>query len=164
MGQRGSIAGSQAASRQHLARHPTVSRLPSVAPINPAPVPRAPRGLKATGRKAWLELWAECPWLDAGQDAMAASECCRLVDDLAALRAVIERDGWTVSTPVITPKGEVLNERRIELHPAEAALRRAETQLLALLDRLGAQPQARARLGITTLQLRKGVRKHEQST
>ena len=112
--------------------------------ISPRPsVPSVPAHLEEVGRALWPELW------EAGGDAyhpptdrFIIERYCTLHDRRVTLMSYVERDGFVV--PGSTGQDT--------LHPAAKELAATEKELRALEDRLGLNPEARARLNIATIE------------
>lgn len=112
----------------------------------PRPVPKAPRGLAAAGRRAWRLVMMEMP-LAAPMDSLTVERFARLVDERATVAVEMDR-GVLLTEPIVSPKGEVVGERQIA-NPAASMLRAIDRELDQLVDRLALVPAARARLGLT---------------
>ena len=153
MGARGRFRGDS--DRQHQLGNPSGRRLPvhvpalavSAAPSRP---PAAPKGLGATGRATWREAWAEAPWLGVA-DRQTVAELARLADEVVEYRALVVEEGVLLVEPIVTPKGDVVGERKVP-NPVVRMIRDAEKQALAVRMALGLTPTARARLGLAVLQ------------
>lgn len=106
-------------------------------------VPEAPDHLAELGAALWVDLW------EAGGDAyhpptdrFIIERYCTLHDRRETLMGYVERDGFVV--PGSTGQDT--------LHPAAKELAATEKELRALEDRLGLNPEARARLNIATIE------------
>ena len=144
MGERGSVATSVSASRQHLARRP-VSALPSIRPIKPLPTPRAPAGLGTDGRALWRLVWGACGHLDKDKDRQLVTELCRLADQMTEYRAALVKHGALLEEPIVTPRGTIEGTRYVP-NPASIQLRNSLAATERLWAAIGLSPQARARL------------------
>ena len=145
MGERGSVQASDVASRQHLARHPTVFKLPSVAPAAPLQVPKAPAGFKTEGRTLWATVWRACHHLDPAKDRQLVTELCRLADQMTEYRAALAKHGALIEEVIVSPRGEVVGNRQVA-NPASTQLKNALAATERLWSAIGLSPQARARL------------------
>jgi P27 family predicted phage terminase small subunit len=105
--------------------------------------PAAPKTLGAAGKAAWTLAWAQ-RWVEA-PDRRQVEHLCRLEDEAEMLCAELDRDGATLTKPMITPRGAVVGEERYP-HPALKSLRQLDKELRELRRSLGMDPQSRARL------------------
>ena len=112
--------------------------------LNPLPeVPRPPARLGARGSQIWVELWeAGGSAYHPPTDRFVIERYCLLHDRHAELWATLDRDGFMA----MGSQGQEV------LHPAARALDSTEKELRSLEDRLGLNPEARARLGIATIE------------
>jgi hypothetical protein len=89
---------------------------------------KPPKGLgeagKATWDLAWSVTWTHSP------DRGTIEHLCRLEDQAALLCEALDRDGVTVTKPVVTPRGEVVGTEFYE-HPALKSLRGLDRPALA---------------------------------
>lgn len=85
---------------------------------------KAPPKLAARGRRFWRQVTADFDLSDAETGLLA--ECCRLLDEVEALRSAVEVDGVTVPGS----KGQT------RAHPALAELRQHRLALGRLLAQL----------------------------
>jgi hypothetical protein len=104
--------------------------------------PRAPDGLRAPGRAAWVAGWA-LPWVRSA-DASAIEHFARLEDRAAALCEQLDRDGSTLTKPMQNSRGDLIGETRYP-HPALAALRGVDHSLCEVRRSLGLDPVSRAK-------------------
>lgn len=103
-------------------------------------VPEAPPGLLAATRKAWDEFWSSevAAAVDASSDMGAVRRLFSLVDERErAIRA------YRRARLVAGSKGQPV------LSPMFGAIRVLDVAILALEDRFGLTPRARAALGIS---------------
>jgi P27 family predicted phage terminase small subunit len=123
-------------------------------PVVPAPYahppkpPKPPADLGRAGKVSWAALWA-APQVMNG-DATTIGQLCRLEDQAAALRVELEKDGSILRQPIVSSKGEIVGEQHVP-HPSLRELRRIGVEAIALCKELGLSPQARARLGLTVI-------------
>ncbi len=106
-------------------------------------VPAAPRGAKAAGRRLWLSV-VDLYELDE-HEMVLLREAVRVVDLLAELHAVVERDGPMLTAP----------DGAVRTHPAAVEARQSRIALARLIGVLrlptgddgevaaGARPQRR---------------------
>jgi len=121
------------------------SSVPVVAEnINPPPaVPPAPSTLEELGRTVWAALWdAGGPAYYPPTDRFVIERYCSLHDRRKTFLDILDRDG----AMILGSQGQEV------LHPASRALDSVEKELRAIEDRLGLNPEARARLGIVTIE------------
>ena len=150
-GQRGPLTGAPGAGRPRrdgrgaAGGGAVLSRLPSVRPIAPPPVPRAPSGLGKDGRATWKLVWQSCPNLDVEKDEPIVTDLCHLHDQMARYRAALEEHGALLVEKIVSPRGEVVGDRLVA-SPASAQLKNAQAAAMAIYAALGLSPQARARL------------------
>ena len=118
------------------AGNPGKQKLPQIIEIGRAPAaPPVPSHLKASGKKAWKNLWtAGRIWLGES-DMLAVKLACEQADQVAALR----RQASAIKRP----------ELRLQFL---YAIQKAESSYLSTLSQLGFTPTARARLGLVVAQ------------
>ena len=108
----------------------------------PMPMPDPPSGLGPFGVSVWTDVWT----LGAGVYMPTAlhviSRSCSLSERRHTLLSLVEADGWL--TPGSTGQTVV--------HPAARMVDVIEGRLTTLEDRLGLNPEARLRLGITAVE------------
>jgi P27 family predicted phage terminase small subunit len=114
----------------------------STATKPPAPS-KPPKSLGPAGRATWALAWAQ-GWVET-PDCRQVEHLCRLEDEAAILCVDLDRDGPTLTKPMISPRGEILGEERYP-HPALKSLRQLDKELRELRKSLGLDPQSRARL------------------
>ncbi|WP_336922375.1 P27 family phage terminase small subunit [Aquipuribacter sp. SD81] len=85
---------------------------------------RAPAALGARGRRFWATTLGTFDLSDAEAELLA--ECCRLLDEIDALRRSVEQDGTTVRGSTGQPR----------VHPALAEVRQHRLALGRLLSQL----------------------------
>lgn len=112
--------------------------------LTPAiPIPPRPAHLGARGAALWTELWeAGGSAYHPPTDRFIIERYCSLHDRRHELLSIVEKDGMI----------SVGSQGQDVLHPAVRALDITEKELKSLEDRLGLNPEARARLGIATIE------------
>ena len=127
--------------------NPTGNPRASVAPapqkpeniLGPAPVPPVPATLGDLGAKLWHEVWtAGGAAYNVQTDVYIVARYCDLHERRRDLNRLVDSEGFTTDGS----QGQTI------MHPALRALDTTEKELRALEDRLGLNPEARARLGI----------------
>lgn len=106
--------------------------------IKTVDIPPAPRGLKPHGKREWVKIWDNGPWLNPNQDYPWVEQICRAYDDIDIFRRRIEADGL-IQTGYA---GQVV------AHPLIAEIRKCEETIRKCLSILGYSPSDRARLGM----------------
>lgn len=125
--------------RESLSEAPPPSE--NLTPLPPIPPP--PGHLEAVGAAIWTELWeAGGSAYHPPTDRFIIERYCTLQDRRQGLMDTLERDGFMI----LGSQGQDV------LHPASRALDSAEKELRAIEDRLGLNPEARARLGLATIE------------
>jgi P27 family predicted phage terminase small subunit len=120
---------------------PAPAPAPNLAP--PPPVPDPPEHLGPHARAVWAEVWeAGGPNYVPKTDRYVIARYAELHERIADLRSIIEREGWVAAGS----KGQDIQ------HPAARLLYDAEAKLTTLEDRLGLNPEARLRLGISAIE------------
>jgi len=150
MGARGPISKTVQGRGAHGHRTRTAVKADLVAKVPTAPVAVAPDDLCERGR-AVFECAHALAWISES-DWPAIEHLARLEDQWTTLAAAFKR-GPLLKEPIVTPRGEVVGTRLVP-NPAEAMLRRLDVQIMALRDRLGMVPLAKARLGIQVATVR----------
>ncbi len=106
-------------------------------------MPKDPSGLGKAGKAAWKLAWS-VSWTHP-PDTSTIEHFCRLEDQAAKLTDALDRDGVTLTRPIVSPRGEVVGTDFYE-HPALKSLRGLDRQLIELRRMLGLDPASRARL------------------
>jgi len=88
--------------------------------------PRAPQGLRKPGQKLWREIQRQYLIEDSGGVEFLMT-ACRSQDELATMRALVEKDGCTL----LDRFGQIVP------HPLLAAIARTETVKRLALHELG---------------------------
>jgi len=146
MGARGPLSKAVQGREAHGHRTRAVAKADLVATTPAAPVPVPPDDLGDRGR-AVFALAHALAWVSES-DWPAIEHLARLEDQWVTLAAALAEHGSLLSEPIVTPRGDVVGTRLVP-NPAEMMLRRLDNQLVALRDRLGMVPLAKARLGIS---------------
>lgn len=112
-------------------------------PSAPIDLPEPPRSLGAWGRKLWTDIWI------AGSTAYQPLTDCHVVERYVSLQErrrdlleLLEKDGWLTEG----------STGQLVIHPAAKLLDQIEGRLGPLEDRLGLSPEARLRLGISSVE------------
>lgn len=124
----------------------------------PGRLPVVPDGLGGAGEAAWREAWS-CEWA-LTSDARAIEHLARLEDERAALLDEIGSD-LLLEKVLVSPRGDVVGSERYA-NPLLRELRRLDSPIQTLRDRLGLSPMARARLGQAVVAIRKDERALER--
>ena len=122
--------------RSKSATTPTIKR--SSLPI---PTPDPPSGLGAIGRTCWANVWNLGAGVYQPTDYNVIERYCSIHERRHTLIVLIEADGWLTTGST----GQVV------VHPAAKMVNELEGKLSFLEDRLGLNPEARLRLGITAV-------------
>ena len=126
--------------------NPRSSEAPPPVPVQnllEAAVPDPPDNLEERGLEVWENLWAAGAGAYHGPtDRYVIERYCQLHDRRQALMEVLERDGFMI----LGSQGQDV------LHPASRALDTVEKELRALEDRLGLNPESRARLSLAVIE------------
>jgi hypothetical protein len=114
------------------------------------PVPAAPRGSKASGKRLWRSILGE--YVLEEHEVALLREMTRQVDQLDQLQAAVERDGLMVTGPGLSKR----------VHPAAVEARQARIALARLAAALrlpaGDEDTDDAKSGTRRPQRRAGVR------
>ena len=92
-------------------------------------VPKAPPGLKARGKRLWVELHESADFTGCPETLLVAEEACYLADEVARLRRVVRAAGDDT---------RVLGyNKQITSMPEVDDLRKTQSLLLSMLKALG---------------------------
>ena len=125
------------ARKGHAATTPTIARS-----HNPPPMPDPPSGLSDVAVRYWTEIWTTGAGVYKATDHYIISRYCELQSRRRNLLDLVEVQG----TMVIGSAGQPTT------HPALRMVSDIEGKLSTLEDRLGLNPEARLRLGITAVE------------
>lgn len=103
-------------------------------------LPRAPHGLGAAGRRFWREMNLAHTFSVA--ELALLERCCRVLDRIASLEKLVERDGMVIDSP-----------QGGRSHPAMVEIRRQTETLRHLVAALNLPPDPDA-VGMTPRQRR----------
>ncbi|MCC7105963.1 MAG: phage terminase small subunit P27 family [Chloroflexi bacterium] len=122
---------------------PCRARTPLAVMPSTGGIPRAPRGLKTEGRRAWRVFWQLGePWLSPRTDAKLIERLCRAYDEEAELTAALAK-----TSPVLkTEQGAVV------ANPLVGQLRKLQELILRMEGLCGFTPSDRSRLGMAEVQ------------
>lgn len=113
----------------------------NVLPVPPAPEP--PQHLGPIARRYWERLWdAGAEVYNRETDAPAIDRYCSLQERRIKFLRILEAEGYTT----VGSQGQTV------AHPAAKLLTDVEAKLTPLEDRLGLNPDARLRLGISAIE------------
>ena len=121
----------------HSAKTPTITRS-----AVPAVLPDPPEGLGDFGVWLWVEVWKQGAGVYASTDSYIIERYCSLQERRRNLPDLVEAEGWLTTGST----GQTV------VHPAARMVTDVESRLCALEDRLGLNPEARLRLGITSVE------------
>ena len=109
----------------------------------PVPTPPAPASLKKYGQKLWCDLWhAGRNAYQPQTDSAILERYCSLSERRQELLALLSEEGFIVQGSQQQPVS----------HPAAKLLDSIEGRLGPIEDRLGLNPEARFRLGISSVE------------
>lgn len=100
---------------------------------------------KRTENRLKRAISAELPATNAPLDEWAIARYADLLNERAQLRAALDVDGFILTEPVVSPRGDVVGERRVA-NPLLRELRQLDRALDSLGLQLGLSPAARARI------------------
>ena len=123
--------------RSHASTTPTITR--STAPTL---LPDPPLSLGTVGTDYWIEVWTAGAGVYQPTDTYVIERYCSLQERRRNLMDLVEADGWLTTGST----GQVV------VHPAARMVSDIEGRLSSLEDRLGLNPEARLRLGITAVE------------
>ena len=123
----------------HNGTTPTVAR--SHAPM---PMPDPPSGLGPFGLALWADVWSMGAGVYMPTDLQVIARYCSLSERRHTLLGIVEVDGWLTTGST----GQMV------VHPAARMVADIEGRLTTLEDRLGLNPEARMRLGLTGAELK----------
>lgn len=116
-----------------------------IAPAGDAP---APSSLQEAGKTLW-ERVLEARWI-AKLDLRLVETFCELADDIVIIRTEINKDGFILEEPIVTPTGKLVGMRKVA-NPLLKELRTAQKHQLELAINLGFSPTGRSRLGVAEI-------------
>ena len=106
-------------------------------------IPDAPKDFTPFGRRLWIDIWT------AGKNAYQPLTDCHVVERYVSLQQrrrdlleILETEGWLSEG----------STGQLVIHPAAKLLDSVEGKLGPLEDRLGLSPEARLRLGISSVE------------
>ena len=108
----------------------------------PMPMPDPPSGLGPFGVRLWTEIWTLGAGVYQPTDLQVIARYCSLSERRHTLLGIVEVDGWLTTGST----GQTV------VHPAARMVADIEGRLTTLEDRLGLNPEARMRLGITAVE------------
>ena len=123
--------------KSHASTTPTITRS-----SNPLPVPDPPSTLGPVGASCWTDIWTLAQGVYQPTDTYVVERYCALHERRHHLLVLVEADGWLTTGST----GQVV------VHPAARMVSDIEGRLATLEDRLGLNPEARLRLGITAVE------------
>jgi hypothetical protein len=123
---------------------------PTRATFHPSPAPEPPDGLGEAGVSTWLECWS-LPWT-AAADFGAILTLARLEDERSQMAAEVAEHGMLLRKVLTSARGDIVGEEFYP-NPLIREMRRVDTALSSLRDRLGLTPLYRARLGLALVEL-----------
>lgn len=129
--------------------HAARSRVELVGPETSVPV--APESLGEVGLAVWGEVWALGAPSGAYQvsDRLVIARYAEMQERRAEFVARCESEGWTT----------VGSQGQLVLHPLARQVEAIEGKLQGLEDRLGLNPEARLRMGITAVEHKSALQK-----
>ena len=122
--------------KSHNSTTPTITRS-----SHPLPMPDPPSSLGPIGASCWTDIWTLGAGVYHPTDVNVIERYCSLHERRHRLLVIVESDGWLAQGST----GQVV------VHPAAKMVSDIEGRLATLEDRLGLNPEARLRLGITGL-------------
>ncbi len=122
-------------------------------------VPDPPPSLGEAGRRAWRECFAR-HWITP-DDAGTVEEFAGLVDQHAAMVALVAREGPTRRQPIQTATGAIVGERLVA-HPLVCEIRRAEVSLDRYRRALKLTPASRSQAGLRVASARQELERLRQ--
>ena len=123
--------------KSNNANTPTIKRSST-----PLPMPDAPSTLGTVGRSCWTNVWTLGAGVYHATDVNVIERYCSLHERRHHLLVLVEAEGWLTTGST----GQVV------VHPAAKMVSDIEGRLSTLEDRLGLNPEARLRLGITAVE------------
>ena len=122
--------------KSHNSTTPTITRSSL-----PLPMPDPPSSLGPIGASCWTNIWTLGAGVYQPTDVNVIERYCSLHERRHRLLVIVESDGWLAQGST----GQVV------VHPAAKMVSDIEGRLATLEDRLGLNPEARLRRGITGL-------------
>ena len=110
----------------------------------PMPMPDPPSGLGPFGVSLWADVWTMGAGVYQPTDLQVIARYCSLSERRHTLLGLVEADGWLTTGST----GQMV------VHPAARMVADIEGRLTTLEDRLGLNPEARMRLGLTGAELK----------
>ena len=123
--------------KSHASTTPTIHRSNL-----PLPVPDPPSELGPVGVECWTNVWTLGSGVYQPTDAYVIGRYAAMVQRRHHLLVLVEAEGWLTTGST----GQVV------VHPAAKMVSDLEGRLATLEDRLGLNPEARLRLGITAVE------------
>jgi len=123
--------------KSHATTTPTITRSTA-----PSPMPDPPPSLGNVGAGYWIEVWTAGAGVYQPTDTYVIERYCSLQERRRNLMDLVEAQGWLTTGST----GQVV------VHPAARMVADIEGRLSSLEDRLGLNPEARLRLGITAVE------------
>ena len=108
----------------------------------PMVIPDPPSSLGPIGSDLWTEVWASGHGVYQPTDSCVIERYCSLHERRHHLLELVEIEGWLTTG----------STGQIVVHPAARMVGDLEGRLSNLEDRLGRNPEARLRLGITAVE------------
>jgi len=105
-------------------------------------MPDPPPSLGEVGAGYWIEVWTAGSGVYQVTDSYVIERYCSLQERRRNLTDLVEAQGWLTTGST----GQVV------VHPAARMVADIEGRLSSLEDRLGLNPEARLRLGITAVE------------
>ena len=123
--------------KSHASTTPTIHRSSL-----PLPLPDAPATLGPIGAACWTNVWTLGAGVYQPTDAYVIGRYAAMTQRRHRLLVLVEAEGWLTTGST----GQVV------VHPAARMVSDLEGRLATLEDRLGLNPEARLRLGITAVE------------
>ena len=126
-------------SKPLATRKPRLAALPASAGPSTSPVPPAPPAMGPVALRAWSRIWRVAgSAYQPATDFDVVEVYCGLLQDRADLRRIVAEEGH------VLPSGNMAA-------PAARLLSDVEKRIVTLSDRLGLNPEARMRMGLTQM-------------
>lgn len=101
-----------------------------------------PVGLGIAGSEVWAQVLESCGSWVAPSDLLALRHLCELMDEIAVMRAQVEREGRVLASP----------NGAAQSHPLLAHIRDLNKQVQGLFCSFGLTPSDRGRIGLGEVQ------------